>query len=122
MVTVTYYHPPERFNINPAAVKETCLIHHQHAQAVAGLQQFRCGRVMAGSVSVDSHFLQQPNTVILQVIGQCATHTGMILVTVNTVYLHMLSIEEQSDHDYPDTCLLAYYQLIHELFRSLSLS
>ena len=39
------------------AVEQAGLIEHQHPQAVAGIQQFGCRRVMAGPVGVDAHFL-----------------------------------------------------------------
>jgi len=66
-----------------AAVEQAGFVHHQHAQAVAGIQQFGCGRVVAGSIGIYAEVFEQLDAVVLQVIGQCAAHTGMILVAID---------------------------------------
>ncbi len=52
-----------------AAVEQAIFVDHQQAQAVAGVEPFRCGRVMAGTAGVHAHLFEQAGAIVLQIIG-----------------------------------------------------
>ena len=72
------------------------LIEHQHAQLVAGVEQFRRGRIVRGAQRVAAHLLQLANAVVLHRIGQRRAHAGVVLVIAGSLQLDRLAVQEES--------------------------
>ena len=58
VVAVPAHHPSELFHAFRRAVKIAVLVHHEHAETVAGVQKLGRGRVVRAAVGVGAHLLE----------------------------------------------------------------
>ena len=72
------------------------LIHHQHAQPIAGIEKLRRRRIVRGPVGVGTHFLQPANAEIPERIRHRNAYAGVVLVVARSQQLERLVIEEKS--------------------------
>ena len=94
MVAVPFHHAPEQppmFCIDP---RKAVFLQHKDAQAVAGVQQFRRSRIVAGADGIYAQFLKLFEPIHLQRVRNGAAHPGMVLVLVYAPDFHALAIEE----------------------------
>ena len=62
--------------------RETVLLKHEHAQSVAGVEEFRCCRIMARTNGIASHRLQLSHRPRLHGIGHSHSHSCMVLMHI----------------------------------------
>ena len=72
------------------------LIEHQHAQLVAGVEQFGRGRVVRRAEGVAAHLLQLADAVVLHGVGQRRAEPGVVLVIAGALQLDRLAVEEEA--------------------------
>ena len=67
------------------AAEQAVFIHHDQAEAVAGVEQLRRGRVMRGPVGVAAKFFQFPNAEGLERIRQRRAYASHVLMVAGAV-------------------------------------
>ena len=72
------------------------LLQYQDTQTVTGIDHLRSHGVVAGTVGVDTQFLQFAEPVNLEGIRNAGTHAGMVLVHIYTFQFQPLTIEEET--------------------------
>ena len=72
------------------------LVEHQHAEFVAGVEQFRRRRVVRRADAVAAHLLQLAHAEVLHGIGQRHADAGVILVVAGALHLDGLAVEEEA--------------------------
>ena len=84
------------FHIRRIAAHQPALIHDQQAEPVAGIQQFRRGRIMRHPVRVAAELLQFLHAKILQRIRDGRANAGMILVIARAIKFVMLAVQQKA--------------------------
>ena len=82
--------------IRRIAAQQPAFVHHQHAEPVAGIEQFRRGRIVRGADGVAAEFLQFLDAEILQRIRQGRADAGMVLVIAGAFKFVMLAVQQKS--------------------------
>ena len=72
------------------------LVHHQHAQTVAGVKQLGRGRIVGSAVGIRAHLLEALDAVGLQPVRERRAHAGMVLVIARALDFHGLAVQEKS--------------------------
>ena len=78
------------------AAEQAALVHDQHAEPVAGVEQFRRGRIVRGADGVAAEFLQFRHAEILQRIRQRRADAGHVLVIAGAVKFVMLAVQQKA--------------------------
>jgi hypothetical protein len=76
--------------------EQPVFIHDQHAEAVAGFEQFRRGRIVRSAIGVAAHLLQLRDAEILQRVRQRRAHAGMVLVIARAFENVRLAVQQKS--------------------------
>ena len=96
MVAVAANHLAELVPLVVVDAREAVLLQHEHAQSVAGIQQFGCGGIMTGADGIAAERLQLAQRPLLHGIGHGNTHAGVVLVHVHSQQLHRFAVEEEA--------------------------
>ena len=86
----------EAVQVGGVAAQQPVLIHDQHAEPVAGLEQFGRGRVVRGAIGVVAHLLEAGDAEILEPVGQGGAHAGMVLVVAGALEHVRLAIQQET--------------------------
>ena len=78
------------------AAKQAAFVHDDHAEMIAGIEQFRRGRVVRGAIGVAAEFLQLGHAEILERIRQRRADARHVLVVAGAVQLVMFAVEQES--------------------------
>ena len=84
------------FQVLRIAAQQPALVHDQHAEAVAGVEQFRRGRIVRGADGVAAEFLQLFHAKILQRIRNGRADAGRVLVIAGAVKFVMLAVQQKA--------------------------
>ena len=71
-------------------------VHHHHAQAVAQIEQFRRGRIVAGADGVAAHFLQDLNLPLQRAGVDGRAERAEVVMVANAVERHALAVQQKS--------------------------
>ena len=77
-------------------VEVAVLVHDQHAQAVAGVEELGGGRVVRAAVGVGAHFLQPAHAEIPERVRHGDADPGVVLVVADALELERLVVEEKA--------------------------
>ena len=72
------------------------LVQHQQAQAITGIQERRCRRMMRGPKGVAAHLLQQFDALRVKPIRQGDSDTGEVLVTADAFEFVRLPVKTEA--------------------------
>src|ERR1035437_4759530 len=72
------------------------LVHHDHAQTITHVQQFGCGRIMAGANSFAPHLLQNFNLPFQSPRVDRRTECPKIVMITNTIQRHTFAVQEKA--------------------------
>src|SRR5437016_6177477 len=72
------------------------LVHHQHAKAIACLEELRRRRIMGGAISIRAHLLQTLDAKVLQTIGERRSNASMILMIAGAFDFYRLAVKNKS--------------------------
>ena len=86
----------EPFQMQRVAAQQPVFIHDQHAQAVAGFEQFRRGRIVRRAVGVHADLLQLRDAEILQRIRQRRAHARVVLVIARAFEKVRFAVQQKS--------------------------
>ena len=78
------------------AAEQPAFVHDQHAEPVAGVEQFRRGRIVRGANGVAAEFLQLLHAEFLQRIRNGRADAGVVLVIAGAVNLVMLAVQQKA--------------------------
>ena len=84
------------FHVLRIAAHQPALVHDQHAEPVAGVEQFRRGRIVRGANGVAAEFLQFFHAEFLQRIRDGRADAGVVLVIAGAVKLVMLAVQQKA--------------------------
>ncbi len=79
------------------AAEQPVLVHDQHAEAVAGIEQLRGGRVVRGANGVAAEFLQLLEAECLQRVRNRGADAGVVLVIAGAVDLIVFAVEQKAE-------------------------
>ena len=96
MVAVAVYHAFQQAGMFLVDTRQTVLLYHKDAEAVAGIEHFGSHRVMAGAVGIAAELLQFLQPVHLQSVGNADTYSGVVLVHVHTFQLQRPPVQEEA--------------------------
>ena len=96
MIAVAFHQTFELAHVFRSTVEQALLVHHQHAQAIAGVEQFGSGGVVAAAVGIGAHVFEQCNPVELQVIGQGTAYSRVVLMAIDAVEFDGFAVEEDA--------------------------
>jgi hypothetical protein len=71
-------------------------IEDEHAELVAGIEQFRGGRIVRRAQGVAAHFLELADAEVLHRVRDCGAHAGMVLVIAGSFQLDDFAVEEET--------------------------
>jgi len=77
------------------AAKEPVFIHDEHAESVTCIEQCHGRRVVTCAICVAPHVFEPFDAELLQTVRECSAHSGMILVTADTLDLDRLAVEKE---------------------------
>ena len=78
------------------AAQQPALVHDQHAEAVADIEQFRRGRIVRGANGVAAEFLQFLHAELLQRIRNGRADAGVVLVIAGAVDPVRLAVQQEA--------------------------
>ena len=87
------FHLPEDFR---GIAQPAVFVHDDHAQPVAGVEQFGSHRLVRKAEGVAAHFLELFDLVIVHPVGQRHAEAGEILVVARPLDFEGLAVEEKS--------------------------
>ena len=96
MVAVALHHLFQVVQVFRAAAQQAVLVHHEHPEPVASVQQFGRGRVVAAPVGVTAHLLQPANAEFLNAVGHGRSHARVVLMAADALDLQVLSVQEET--------------------------
>ena len=88
--------PSHRRRFSCVAAEQAVFIHDQHPQPVAGLEQFRRGRVVRGADGVATHLLEFRDAEILQGIRQRRADARVVLVIAGALEFVVLAVQQKT--------------------------
>ena len=96
MIAVAADLPSQLRMFSRIAAEQPALVHDHHAETVAGVEQFRRGRIVRGADGVAAEFLQFCHAEILQRIRQRRADAGHVLMIAGAVDFVMLAVQQKS--------------------------
>ncbi len=72
------------------------LVDHQHAHAVARIEEFRRRWIVRGAHGIAAHVLQALQAIVPQGVGHGGADPGMVLVIAGALDLDALAVEEEA--------------------------
>ena len=84
------------FHVLRIAAHQPALVHDQHAEPVADIEQFRRGRIVRGADGVAAELLQFLHAEFLQRIRDGRADAGVVLVIAGAVNLVMLAVQQKA--------------------------
>ena len=96
MVAITHDHLFEMVELVFRRAHQAVFVEHQHAQPVAGIEQFGRGRIVRTTIGVAAKCLQVRDAEILKRIGKGRTHPSVVLVVVGAFQFDVLAVQEKT--------------------------
>ena len=84
------------FQVRRIAAHQAAFVHDQHAEAVAGIEQFRRGRIVRHAIRVAAELLQFLNAKFLQCVGNGRANASVILMVASAVKLVMPAVQQKA--------------------------
>ena len=78
------------------AAEQPALVHDDHAEVVAGIEQFGRGRIVRGAIGVAAEFLQLGDAKILKRIRQRRADARHVLMIAGAQQLVVLAVQQKS--------------------------
>ena len=88
--------PARRTRFCGVAAQQPVFVHHDHAEAVAGFQEFGRGRIMRGAIGIAAHVLEPLHAEILQAVRQGRADARVVLVIAGALEDVRLPVQEKS--------------------------
>ena len=96
MITVAFYHALEKAHVLFVDTRQPVFFNNQYTQLIASIQHLGSHRIMAGTISIGTQFLQLLQTEILQSIRNAGTYTSMVLMHVESFHLYCFTIQQEA--------------------------
>ncbi len=96
MIAVAADHHVPLAHVLRIAAEQPVLVHDQHAEPVARVEQLRRGRIVRGANAVAAEFLQLVDAEFLQRIGNGRANAGVVLVIAGAVNRVRLAVQHET--------------------------
>ena len=96
VVAVAAHEAVESIEVGGVAAELAALVHHQHADSVAGFEQLGCRGIVGAAVGVAAHLLEAADAEILEAVAHRDADAGVVLVVAGALDHVGLAVEQEA--------------------------